>query len=60
MITGEGSPASWGITMFSDPDLQEAFEERAAIKEFDAGMTREQAEREAYEEVLLMASTEAA
>ena len=29
------------------PDHREAFEERAAILEHDAGMTREQAEREA-------------
>jgi hypothetical protein len=33
-------------------DQREAYEERAAILEFDAGMTREEAERLAMEEVM--------
>lgn len=32
-------------------EAREAFEERAAIKEFDGGMPRDQAEREAEAEV---------
>jgi len=32
---------------FLDPDLYVWFEERAAIMEFDGGLTREEAEREA-------------
>jgi len=33
------------------PDEREAFEERAAILEYDAGMTRREAERRAVEMV---------
>ena len=33
-------------------DEQEAFEERAAIMEFDAGMTREEAEAAAMQDIL--------
>lgn len=33
-------------------DEHEAFEERAAILEYDAGMSREQAERQALEAVI--------
>jgi hypothetical protein len=32
---------------FDDPAMQEAFDERAAIMEFDAGISREEAEKEA-------------
>lgn len=32
-------------------EAREAYEERAAIKEFDGGMSRDQAEREAETEV---------
>ncbi len=32
--------------------LRDAWEERAAIKEFDAGMSREEAEREAWADVI--------
>lgn len=31
---------------------QELFEERAAIMEYDGGMTREEAEREAYKDIM--------
>jgi hypothetical protein len=34
-------------------DQKEAFEERAAILQFDAGMTREQAEKIAARQVLM-------
>lgn len=34
------------------PEQRELYEERAAIKEYCAGMPREQAEREAMEETL--------
>src|SRR5262245_55118647 len=34
------------------PDQRERFEERAAIYEFDAGMTRQQAEQEALAELI--------
>lgn len=33
-------------------DLQELFEERAAIMEYDGGMTREQAEIEAWKDIM--------
>ncbi len=33
------------------PDLREAFEERAAIMEFEGGLTREEAERQAEQVV---------
>lgn len=39
---------------FVDEALREIFEERAAIKEFDALMPREQAEKEAAEEIEAM------
>lgn len=34
------------------PDLYEFWAERSAIREFDAGMTRADAEREAWREVV--------
>jgi len=33
-------------------DQKEAYEERAAIMEYDGGLSREEAERLAYEEVM--------
>ena len=36
---------------YLDESLKELFEERAAIREFDAGMTREEAEKKAAEDV---------
>lgn len=40
--------------MFDDltEEEKELFEERAAIMEYDGGMTREQAEKEAYKDVV--------
>lgn len=38
----------------TDPDRFEAWSERAAIREFDGGMAREDAERAAYEDVQRM------
>ena len=40
-------PAAVTKRFFDDPALQEAFDERAAIMEFDGGIDREQAERAA-------------
>lgn len=37
---------------FLDSNEREYFEERAAIAEFDAGMTREQSEQFAWQQVL--------
>jgi hypothetical protein len=37
-----------------EPDNQEAYEERAAIMEFDAGMSRENAERNARKTLSLL------
>ena len=36
---------------YLDEAFKEMFEERAAIREFDAGMTREEAEKQAMEDV---------
>lgn len=44
-------PAPVAKRFFDDPALQEAFDERAAIMEFDGGMDREQAERAALEAI---------
>lgn len=45
-IDGNGSTQRWEAT--DSQALHEAFEERAAIMEFDGGLTREQAERAAW------------
>jgi hypothetical protein len=37
--------------MFGDDDFNEMYEERAAIMEFDAGMTRERAEKAAFKDI---------
>lgn len=37
------------VGLFNDENLKEAFEERAAIMEFDGGLSRKEAERLAYE-----------
>lgn len=36
---------------YLDEAFKEMFEERAAIREFDAGMTREEAEKQSMEDV---------
>ncbi|WP_299680589.1 hypothetical protein [uncultured Roseobacter sp.] len=38
--------------MALDPIANDAFEERAAMLQFDAGMSREEAEREAFIQVM--------
>ena len=45
---------SWPIS-FDDPSLQEAFDERAAVLEFDAGFKRDVAERLALTEIIASA-----
>jgi hypothetical protein len=40
---------------FADADQQALFEERAAIREYDGGLTRDAAERLAYLDVLAVA-----
>lgn len=37
------------VGLFDEENLKEAFEERAAIMEFDGGLTRKEAEKLAYE-----------
>jgi len=39
------------IGEYLDEALREIFEERAAIREFDAGMPRDEAEKQAMEDV---------
>jgi hypothetical protein len=49
-LSGKNVPA--GVPASPDPeDLRTAFEERAAILEYDAGLSREEAERQATAEV---------
>lgn len=48
--TAEVDAKNWRVRLTDDQ--QEAFEERAAIMEFDAGMTREQAEAAALQDIL--------
>ena len=45
------------VTSFQ-PDHQELFEERAAIMEFEAGMTREEAERKARIDIACIVARE--
>lgn len=48
--SGASSESRW--VPFADPDRLEAYEERAAILEFDAGLSREEAEQRAWKEVV--------
>lgn len=41
------------------PDWREAYEERAAIREYDGGQTRADAEREALAEVIRLMAADA-
>ena len=44
-----GADISAKAALYTDADLREAFEERAAIVEFDGGLSRSDAERLAWE-----------
>ena len=37
---------------YDSPEFWEAWEERAAIMQFDAGLSREEAEKQAFQDVL--------
>ena len=50
-VFGKQGPAIVGADTTAAPFDQEWFDERAGILEFDAGFTREEAERRAYLEV---------
>ena len=38
--------------IYSSEEVWEAYEERAAIMEFDAGLSRKEAEREAFKDIV--------
>lgn len=51
-----GVLASSMPVLFSDIDLRDAFEERAAIMQFEGGLTKEAAEKSAYAAIILEAT----